>query len=48
MRWISAILLAASALLLGSCGKTESGDEVAAIVDGHKIYRTEVDEYYQN
>lgn len=48
MRYISAAVLAAFALLLAGCGKKESGDDVAAVVDGHKIYRTEVDKYYQN
>lgn len=41
----------------GACGvlaagcqlrKKEHGDDVAAVVDGHKIYRTEVDKYYEN
>ena len=48
MRYISATLLAASALLIAGCGKKESADDVAAVVDSHKIYRTEVDKYYQN
>src|ERR1035438_681014 len=47
MRYLSAPLLAACALLTAGCGKKESGD-VAAVVDGHKIYRAEVDKYYQN
>lgn len=47
LRYTPAALLAA-ALLIASCGKQPGGDDVAAVVDGHKIYRTEVDKYYQN
>jgi peptidyl-prolyl cis-trans isomerase SurA len=48
MRCLPAALLAASTLLIPGCGKKDSGDDVGAVVDGHKIYRTEVDNLYQN
>jgi peptidyl-prolyl cis-trans isomerase SurA len=48
MSYLPVALLAAVSLLLVACGKKEAGDDVAAVVDGHKIYRTEVDKYYQN
>jgi peptidyl-prolyl cis-trans isomerase SurA len=48
MKHISAMLLAGAWLLLAGCGKTQSGDDVAAVVDGHKIYRSELENYFQN
>ena len=30
------------------CGNKQVGDDVAASVDGRKIYRTDVEKYYQN
>lgn len=41
---LAALLLSAA---IGCGGKKGSAD-VAAIVDGHKIYRTELEKYYQN
>src|SRR5438067_13941010 len=34
--------------MLAGCGSKRAGDDVAASVDGQKIYRTEVEKYYQN
>lgn len=33
---------------LAGCGSKQAGDDVAATVDGRKIYRTDVEKYYQN
>ncbi|MFY9648242.1 MAG: SurA N-terminal domain-containing protein [Terriglobales bacterium] len=44
-------LIAASSLLLlalGACNRDSGGGDVAASVNGRKIYRTEVDKYYSN
>jgi peptidyl-prolyl cis-trans isomerase SurA len=43
-------ILLALALLSGSlaCGGKKGGDDVAAIVNGRKIYVVDVDKYYQN
>jgi peptidyl-prolyl cis-trans isomerase SurA len=42
--------LAATCLLIGSagCGARKSGDDVAATVDGRKIYIVDMEKYYQN
>ncbi len=48
LRNASAAVLAALAMLLVGCGRSQNGDDVAAIVDGHKIYRAELESYYQN
>lgn len=42
--------LSVGALLFGSmgCSGKQGGSDVAAIVDGHKIYRAELEKYYQN
>src|SRR5438067_11957620 len=34
--------------MLAGCGSKRAGDDVAASVDGQKIFRTEVEKYYQN
>lgn len=47
-RCASATLLAASLLLIAGCGKSQGGDDVAAVVDGHKIYSAELEKYFQN
>jgi peptidyl-prolyl cis-trans isomerase SurA len=43
-------LLAGICLVMGStaCGPRKGGDDVAATVDGRKIYITDVEKYYQN
>ncbi len=41
---VIALLLAAGI----GCGSKQVGDDVAASVDGRKIYRTDVEKYYQN
>ncbi len=44
-------LIASAALILlalGGCNRNSSGGDVMASVNGHKIYRTEVDKYYLN
>jgi peptidyl-prolyl cis-trans isomerase SurA len=43
------VLPAVSLLTVGvGCGAKLAGDDVAATVDGRKIYRTDVEKYYQN
>src|SRR5262249_43105106 len=34
--------------ILTACGPKQAGDDVAATVDGRKIYRADVEKYYQN
>src|SRR5438067_3934564 len=34
--------------MLAGCGSKRAGDDIAATVNGQKIYRTEVEKYYQN
>ena len=46
-RHLTITALAVSAAVLG-CGNKQVGDDVAASVDGRKIYRTDVEKYYQN
>lgn len=46
---ISPALLAACLLLaLAACQSRQGGDEVVATVDGRKIYRADVEKYYEN
>ena len=45
---VAALLLVISAAILAGCGSKQAGEDVAASVDGQKIYRTEVEKYYQN
>jgi peptidyl-prolyl cis-trans isomerase SurA len=48
-RYALAAALATSLLsTLTNCGSKQAGDDVAATVDGQKIYRTDVEKYYQN
>src|SRR6266852_6429285 len=46
----SLVALFAALLLIVStgCGSKRAGDDVAATVDGRKIYRADVEKYYQN
>src|SRR4029077_12755285 len=46
----SLVALFATSLLIVSagCGPKRAGDDVAATVDGRKIYRADVEKYYQN
>src|SRR5215470_20309092 len=37
-----------SAAVLSSCNMKSSGDDVAASVDGKKIYRADLEKYFQN
>ncbi len=41
-------LLFGAMLLLGGCQSKQGGDDVMASVDGRKIYRNDVEKYYQN
>lgn len=43
------LALILTSLLVGSiaCGKNQGGSDVAAMVDGHKIYLSDVEKYYQ-
>jgi peptidyl-prolyl cis-trans isomerase SurA len=42
------LLLGAIATLSTGCGAKKPGDDVAASVDGQKIYRVDIEKYYQN
>jgi peptidyl-prolyl cis-trans isomerase SurA len=42
------MLLTASLLILSGCSRKGGGEGVAAIVDGRKIYDSEVEKYFQN
>ena len=44
---LAAVVFSAAAVLT-SCSMKSSGDEVAASVDGKKIYRADLEKYYQN
>ena len=44
-----AALFAVSLMLFSAgCSSKRAGDDVAATVDGRKIYRADVEKYYQN
>jgi peptidyl-prolyl cis-trans isomerase SurA len=46
---LCALLLACGAVIFGSgCGLKTPGQDVAATVDGRKIYRADVEKYFQN
>ena len=45
---VAAPLLILAVAMLAGCGSKRAGDDVAASVDGQKIFRTEVEKYYQN
>ena len=45
---LAAALATSLFLTLTNCGSRQAGDDVAATVDGQKIYRTDVEKYYQN
>jgi peptidyl-prolyl cis-trans isomerase SurA len=45
---LAAVLAASLLSTLTNCGSKQAGDDVAATVDGRKIYRTDVEKYYQN
>ena len=48
-RLILPVLLLVSLLAFGiGCGTRLAGDDVAATVDGRKIYRADVEKYYEN
>ena len=48
LRYALLPLVGAAALSVTGCGAKHPGDDVAAIVDGNKIYRAEVEKYFQN
>lgn len=41
-------VLAAALIVLAGCGHRRESDDVMASVDGHKIYRADVEKYYTN
>ncbi|HZR55400.1 MAG TPA: SurA N-terminal domain-containing protein [Terriglobales bacterium] len=45
--WLALCVITILVPFIG-CTNKQGGDDVAASVDGHKIYRTEVEKYYQN
>jgi peptidyl-prolyl cis-trans isomerase SurA len=42
------LLVAGLAMFATGCGPKKPGDDVAAVVDGRKIYRIDIEKYYQN
>jgi len=48
--WLAALVLVSASLMLGlaACNHNSAGGDVMASINGHKIYRTEVDKYYAN
>jgi len=48
MRWVLTLSSLCSLIVAIACSSKPMGDDVAASVDGHKIYRTDVDKYYEN
>jgi peptidyl-prolyl cis-trans isomerase SurA len=45
---LAALLVVALMFLSAGCSSKRAGDDVAATVDGRKIYRADVEKYYQN
>ena len=45
---LPALFAASLTFTLTNCASKQAGDDVAATVDGRKIYRTDVEKYYQN
>ena len=45
---VAALLLVSLMFLSAGCSSKRAGDDVAATVDGRKIYRADVEKYYQN
>src|SRR5262249_34875532 len=43
-----AFALMGAALIISACSLKNPGEDVAATVDGQKIYRADVEKYYQN
>ena len=48
IRYSAAALLASLLAGFAACGGNQGGSDVAATVDGHKIYLSDVEKYYQN
>ena len=48
VHFASLLLLGSGFTLLTACGSKKPGDDVAAAVDGRKIYRVDIEKYYQN
>lgn len=49
LRFFQTVVVAVSLLAFGAgCGTKLAGDDVAATVDGRKIYRADVEKYYDN
>jgi peptidyl-prolyl cis-trans isomerase SurA len=46
--FLTALLLVSLLALCLGCGTKLAGDDVAAMVDGRKIYRADVEKYYEN
>jgi len=47
-RNLAALLLVSVVILAAGCTSKHPGDDVSATVDGRKIYRADVEKYYQN
>jgi peptidyl-prolyl cis-trans isomerase SurA len=45
---LAALLVVSLVFLTAGCSSKRAGDDVAATVDGRKIYRADVEKYYQN
>lgn len=47
-RSIFALLILAFAMSIAGCSSHQSAQNVVAVVDGHKIYRSDLEKYYEN
>ena len=45
---LPALFVASLLICFAACGSKRAGEDVSATVDGRKIYRTDVEKYYQN
>src|SRR5215470_11390640 len=48
LKWTFIFSLAVAFISFTGCGSRQLGDDVAASVDGRKIYKADVEKYYQN
>src|SRR5215467_1041910 len=48
LKWTFVFSLALAFISFTGCGSRQVGDDVAASVDGRKIYKADIEKYYQN